>query len=272
MPLVQKSEFYEDWLRPLDIDDGLFVRLTGDQLPRCLLVAAPRRSQLDTPERVKFMSALVIHLQHALRTGQELGALATHSADLAYALDVMPRGVAIVGPGYCVTTVNSAAEVILRAEDGLRVRSGQLAATSACTEHKLYRALYVALTGGGSNARTGQSFTCERPSGKRPYVIHVMPLHSGRAEQERAPSALVLFVDSDQEPEPAEPLLRRLYGITRSEAEVALHMMRGADVKQISDELCISAATVRTHLQHIFDKTDTHRQTDLVRLLLSLSL
>ena len=29
--------------------------------------------------------------------------------------------------------------------------------------------------------------------------------------------------------------------------------------------------TVRTHLQHIFDKTDTHRQAELVRLLLMVS-
>jgi DNA-binding CsgD family transcriptional regulator len=27
---------------------------------------------------------------------------------------------------------------------------------------------------------------------------------------------------------------------------------------------------VRTHLQHVFDKTDTHRQADLVRLLTTL--
>jgi DNA-binding CsgD family transcriptional regulator len=27
---------------------------------------------------------------------------------------------------------------------------------------------------------------------------------------------------------------------------------------------------VRTHLQHVYDKTDTHRQGDLVRLVLAL--
>jgi len=83
--------------------------------------------------------------------------------------------------------------------------------------------------------------------------------------------ALVLIIDPEDEPEPAAALLRRLYHLTEAEAEVALHVMHGADLKQISEELSISLTTVRTHLQHVFDKTDTHRQAELVRLLLVLT-
>ena len=87
--------------------------------------------------------------------------------------------------------------------------------------------------------------------------------------------ALVLIIDPEDEPAPAAALLRRLYHLTEAEAEaeaeVAVHVMHGADLKQISDELSISLTTVRTHLQHVFDKTDTHRQAELVRLLLALS-
>ena len=75
----------------------------------------------------------------------------------------------------------------------------------------------------------------------------------------------MLIIDPEHEPEPAAALLRRLYGLTNTEAEVALRIVRGADLKQISDELSVSVTTVRTHLQHIFDKTDTHRQAELVR-------
>jgi DNA-binding CsgD family transcriptional regulator len=31
----------------------------------------------------------------------------------------------------------------------------------------------------------------------------------------------------------------------------------------------VSIATVRKHLQHLFEKTDTHRQAELVRFLLA---
>ena len=46
IPLVRKSEFYEGWLRSLEIDEGLFVRLTGGPRPPCFFVAASRRSEL----------------------------------------------------------------------------------------------------------------------------------------------------------------------------------------------------------------------------------
>ena len=64
--------------------------------------------------------------------------------------------------------------------------------------------------------------------------------------------------------------MRRLYGLTMTEADVAVRIARGADLQEISDELSVSIATVRKHLQHVFDKTDTHRQAELVRLLLTL--
>jgi DNA-binding CsgD family transcriptional regulator len=81
----------------------------------------------------------------------------------------------------------------------------------------------------------------------------------------------VLIIDPEQESEPSATLLRRLFGLTRSEAEVAVRIARGGDVKEIAEELSVSLATVRTHLQHVFDKTDTHRQSELVRRLLTLS-
>jgi DNA-binding CsgD family transcriptional regulator len=82
--------------------------------------------------------------------------------------------------------------------------------------------------------------------------------------------ALVLIIDPEDEPEPPAVLLRRLYRLTDAEADVALRIAHGADLKEISHELSVSVTTVRTHLQHVFDKTDTHRQAQLVRLLLVL--
>jgi DNA-binding NarL/FixJ family response regulator len=45
-------------------------------------------------------------------------------------------------------------------------------------------------------------------------------------------------------------------------------MLRGSGLKPIAADLALSMATVKTHLHHIFNKTDTHRQAELVRLLL----
>ncbi len=271
--LKTHSEFEADFLRPFDMTDGLFVRLTVGTTPTTFLVAAPKRSEpFDTAERVKFMGALIPHVQQALRTHDKLAALADSAVELAGALEVVRHGVIIVAGEHLVINLNSAAERILRADDGLCMRSGRIAATTTRAEQELHSAIQNALAGEPSTVRTGQSLSCFRPSGKRPYVIHVLPSHRRNADEPpRQPMALVLIIDPEDEPEPAVALLRRLYRLTEAEAEVALHVMHGADLKQISEELSISYTTVRTHLQHVFDKTDTHRQAELVRLLLVLT-
>ena len=58
--------------------------------------------------------------------------------------------------------------------------------------------------------------------------------------------------------------------MTDAEAEVTLRIARGLTLAAVADELSLSLATVKTHLQHVYQKTDTHRQGELVRLLLSL--
>jgi DNA-binding CsgD family transcriptional regulator len=269
----RRSEFYTGWLRPNGLRDGLFVRLTGGSRPTCFIVASSDGSEpFDTPERVKVLSGLVPHLQQALCTQHKLTGLAQRNADLAGALDTVRHGMILVGSDGCMISPNSAAERVLRAEDGLRMCSGHIAATSTYTERRLREAIHFALLEDGSDTCRGQSLTCERPSGKRPYVIHVLPLrHDATDEWACNATALVLIVDPEDEAEPAVAQLRRVYGLTNNEATVALSIVRGEDLHEISAQLSVSITTVRTHLAHVFEKTDTHRQAELVRRLLTLS-
>jgi DNA-binding CsgD family transcriptional regulator len=49
------------------------------------------------------------------------------------------------------------------------------------------------------------------------------------------------------------------------------HIVQGLSVAQIAEALNVSRATIRTHLSRLFDKTDTHRQGDLIHIAASLS-
>jgi DNA-binding CsgD family transcriptional regulator len=179
--------------------------------------------------------------------------------------------VLIVAPECLVINLNSPAERILRAADGLTFHAARVAALNVQSDRELSRAVHNAIFGAHSEVRTGRSFACPRPSGKHPYVLHVIPSHrcGGDAPLE-GPTALVIIVDPEYDPAPAGAMLRRLYGLTSAEAEIALRVLHGAEPKQIADEMSITLATVRTHLQHVFEKTDTDRQSELVRLLLLL--
>ena len=61
----------------------------------------------------------------------------------------------------------------------------------------------------------------------------------------------------------------KLYGLTGGELRVLLALTQGVSGKEAADMLGIGEPTVRTHLQRIFSKTGTSRQTELLQLLQS---
>lgn len=266
----EDSEFHIDWARPNGFQDGLFVRLTRAAATTCLAVATSRKSDpFDTAERVALMRQLVPHLQQALRMQEHLEDLTSRSNDLVEACEWLRHGIVVIGSGSRVEYTNSAAERMLRSDDGLRTRIGRLETEYPWANRQLQHGADRALARDNADS-SGGSFLCARPSGQRPYVIHVLPLDETTFASPRSPRrAMVVIVDPEQEAEPSTVLLRRLYGLTRSEAEIAAMVTRGQGLQPIADALSLSVATVKTHLQHIFDKTGTHRQAELVRLLLT---
>ena len=191
------KEFYHDWMRPNGIEDGLFVGFTVRQRLSCLIVASPTRTEsFDTLERVKLVSNLVPHFQQAVRTKNEITAFVQDRGDLFAALEAVRHGMIIIGQDGRLINLNTAAQRILRTEDGLQVRSARIAATCSTADRRLRRALHDALNDDGSAVRGARSFVCERPSGQRPYLVQVLPLRH-TATDERPPTARP-GVDSDQ--------------------------------------------------------------------------
>ncbi|MGE5698415.1 MAG: helix-turn-helix transcriptional regulator, partial [Candidatus Sericytochromatia bacterium] len=160
-----------------------------------------------------------MHHSHKPRTG---AASAERSAGrLLGAIEAIRHGVIIVESGCGVICINTEAERIVRACDGIEIRSGRIAAAGTQTKRRLDGALHAALDLDGS-VQEGRSFVCGRPSGKRPYVIHVLPLHQSVLEEPlNDTTALVLILDPEQENQPAPTLLRQLYKFTNTEAEIA---------------------------------------------------
>jgi DNA-binding CsgD family transcriptional regulator len=267
-----KSEFFADWVLPNELDDGLFVRLTSGPRTATVAVAAPKRwAAFESSEPLKLLGQLVIHFQQALNAQDRLSALTNRTVEMAGALEQVGHGVVIVAGDHVAINLNCAAERIFRADDGLVLHVGRIVARSASTDQELHTAIQDALIGDSSGVREGRLLTCARPSGKRPYVIQVLPSYRGSADEPFGqPMSLILIIDPEDEPEPDITLLRRLYRLTDAEATVALQVMHGVELKEISERLSISLTTTRTHLQHVFVKTDTHRQAELVRLLLAL--
>ena len=109
-----------------------------------------------------------------------------------------------------------------------------------------------------------------RMSGGRPYLV-LIPGQRFSAD-ERPEAVVLLVIDTEQRTKVSGDTLVRLYNLTPSETRVALMLIDGKRLDQIAEELEVAQTTIVFHLKNLFRKTDTNRQADLVRVLLSVPL
>lgn len=62
-------------------------------------------------------------------------------------------------------------------------------------------------------------------------------------------------------------LFSNRFSFTERELDVVEVVMAGSDIKTVASELNLSQATVKTHLQHIFEKTGVHSTRELISIL-----
>ncbi len=68
---------------------------------------------------------------------------------------------------------------------------------------------------------------------------------------------------------PTTQQLQRRYGLTLAEARVVRRLAEGRSIQRIAEDLEVSAETARTHAKRAMQKTETHRQAELVSLVLN---
>lgn len=191
-------------------------------------------------------------------------------AQMADALDRMQQGTLVVGGDARIYFANRHARDLLTAGDGLCAAADSLRAETPEQTQTLRRLIREAARPEGLDGASGM-MAVRRRFKPRPLAVMVSSCHprTRLAVAVRPQRAVLVFVtDPDRTPAMRSDLLRQLYRLTRMEAEVALAVLRGEGLKAIAGSFGVSMSTARTHLQNVFDKTETRRQAELVYLLL----
>ncbi len=119
--------------------------------------------------------------------------------------------------------------------------------------------------------RSTQTLSYPHPEDGRPLSLLVATLRwadSQGAERMRFTSAVFLSDPQGAEGGPAAAL-QELYGLSPGEARLAQRLAAGETLSAAAKSLGIKLSTARGVLRSVFEKTGTHRQSSLVRLILS---
>lgn len=254
---------------PLEVFVASLLRREGSEsLHLDLVRAGPAGSFTDQDGCL--LLALAHHFRRALGTRRRVSALASACASAWAALDRLPIGVFVVDAGARVVKKNRAAENLLATADGLGVSNDRLEAWRPAET----AALQALVSNVASEARASDvrpaAMLISRPSGNRAFHLYAAPVPPGSEVRPSDDRAAVVFV-SDPAPMVETPpeILQQTYGLTLAEARLAGLLVVGHSLEEAVFALGTSLNTVKTQLRGLFTKLGVHRQTDLVRLLLT---
>lgn len=280
-----RSDFYNKIVRPT----GTFHSATAvlDYAPnRRGFIAIGRRLGSDdfSSENIETLQVLAPHLTTALRVRHQFD-----ESDLkvrsAYAmLDRLDVGIVVTNASAVPKFANARAEAIAAEADGFVLGSRGISAFLPAETRALRRTIAAAatitkkLTQSDTNDTIVRSATSamqstlplSRPSLRPSLTAFVTPLSDARIEGAKGPEnqVAVFLIEPDHPPEINTRALAEAYRLAPREVHVAALLAQGLSPAQIASNLGIGLGTVREHLKRTLAKTETHRQANLVRLVL----
>jgi DNA-binding CsgD family transcriptional regulator len=185
-------------------------------------------------------------------------------------LNALPVAVIIAGERGRILTLSRGAEAILAQADGLGCKRGALCAGTHSEHERLLRLIVDASqTTFGTGLSAGGSMLVSRRPFRKPYSLLVSPAPVRYSIGFRPRPAVVIFIsDPETVRPPKDHALCQLFGLTKAEGRLAAFLMQGKSLEDASGYFGVTRNTVRSQLAQILCKTKTHRQSELIHLLL----
>lgn len=264
------SEYYNDFMRPQDVDRALFIRLGLSGTVASTINIGRRTGEAFDQADLEFAARLQPHMIRAYEIGRRVAANFEVTRSLSMRLEQSPHALLLVDGDGTLQFANFAAERLLRRDCGLTVINRRLTPRKPEAARQFERLVAQAANRGAG--RTGGSMSLERPGGGSAMMLRAAPLPLDMGPIYRA-SAPVLVDVTELEIDVAPPSgeLRDLFGLTPAEVRLAAAMFEGQTLSEAAEAFGLSVNTIRYQLARIFDKTGVSRQAELVKLMMRLA-
>jgi DNA-binding CsgD family transcriptional regulator len=264
-----ETRFYKEWVRPQGLVD--FVSAVLDKSVTSAALFGVFRSESEgvvDDETRRRMRLIVPHIRRSVLVGRLIDLKAAEAASLACTLDGFRAGMCLVDAAGRIVHANAACHIILDAGDFLSAIGGRLVAKDAKVDQALHELFASAGSGDAAVGTRGIALPLKAQDGSH-YVVHFLPLTSGARHLTGIAyfATAALFIRKVTTEAPSAPeIIARAYNLTPTELRVLLAIVEVGGVPEVAVALGIAESTVRTHLGHLFVKTGTGRQADLVKI------
>lgn len=267
--VLRATPYFNEFLRPIRAEHSMMIRLGLDDTSVSSLSLARRESRgAFQASEVARARRYQTHIMQALRTAGRLKIDQAALDQLDILLTTTDQVLIFLDRDLRVRRMTAAAERRLFNSGILRLIDDRLTATDATQNARLQHMLHAAAISQG----TGAPMLLSPAPSAASIGLRTMPL-GPRSMAAHSDEPLILLSAFDPATEQAAPTrdldLRHRFRLTAAEARVAMAIADGLSIREVAECVGVSVHTVRAQLGTIFAKTGTHRQADLVRLLLS---
>ena len=217
------------------------------------------------PRNIALMRLLAPHICRSAKIGLALDLRTLRAETLQATLDSLTAAVYLTqGDGHIVF-MNRSAEHQVKQGIGVKVTNNRLTAKNQTAAAALAASFAGVRKGAGQTSAGTVSVAI--PDDRGSLIATVLQLGNGRRQLLSAGAQTDMFAVFMQDPAATPPIpgeaIANLYGLTPGELRVLLAIAQGRSSQEVADILGISLATVKTHFQHIYQKTGLNRQSDL---------
>lgn len=269
---LHKTEIYNGLLRKNEMESMVVLTFNrvdegGDFIS--MWHRAKEGPMAETSIAILQMLLPHVHTTLKLRSALETAEIRGYFAELT--LESISLAAFLVSASSKVLQMNKKAATLVQKADGLYLKRTHLAVRHSVEDEQLRLLIRcAALTGSRLSHVPGGACLVSRQKSHRPLQVTVLPSKGTFQFVGREPCVLVLANDPLAVPPSRASILRDLYRLTPAEARLADLLLTGLSVHETAERMNITLGTARFQLKRVLAKTDTHRQAELVRLMLSL--
>jgi DNA-binding CsgD family transcriptional regulator/PAS domain-containing protein len=262
------TEIYRDLAAAggMEYTTCLVLSVSARTLEIISLWRGPERAVLEE-EHKELLTLLMPHLKNALKIRHALGLAENRARSAEAMLNASATASILLDGDGRIIHMNEAAQQIAVAQDGFGVRVDRIVPTDAARRGE-FSALVSACTAVDMD-HSGGALALGRRLGKRPLQMLVTPVRLTEKYRSSV-RVLILATDPDRAISFPDAVLRRTYGLTPAETEIANALLTGFSLDEIAQLRKVSVATIRSQMKGLMGKTETQRQGDLIRLLSTL--
>jgi len=256
---LRRTDFYGEILEPQNIAHAALASV--DDRPTSRVALSIHRSDAVGAFTAGELSALepfLPHLRRSMQLRSMLDGGRRRELLALEALNMLATGVLLLDKGARVLFANEATRKLAATRDVIVLEDGTVRARHGAEARQLRGLIASAIRG-----EPGGALALSRASGGLPLSVLVSPLQGALG---RAGAAAVFLSDPGQQAERLAERVGALYGLTPTEARVAVCIGKASTIAHVALGLQLGPETVRTHLKRIYAKTGVNRQSALARL------